>query len=139
MDTRYQINEAALDLPTGFEDQSVNIFRQSKERGLAFVVIRDGTESGDTIDSYAARQLKSLASSLGHFKLLKREHCQVDHRSAICFEISWVAAEGLLFQRQAMFLHHERAIIITATEPGPVQPENEIIWRRLLASISVRR
>ena len=138
MEKRYQLNECSFELPPTFEDQSVNIFRRASGR-LAIVFIRDDLETGDTIDSYAARQLKTLSSSLGQFKLLKQNPCQIDHRSAIAFEFSWTTAEGPVFQRQVMLLHRERALVITATEPGQFQPENEIVWREVLASILVRR
>lgn len=70
--TSYRIQEADLEIPDTWQDQSINIFKLpavGPAKEASFVISRDTTQGDAPFAEYVDRQLKSAEQQLPGFKI----------------------------------------------------------------------
>ncbi|WP_372069488.1 DUF1795 domain-containing protein (plasmid) [Tistrella mobilis] len=130
----YALQEGHLDLPTDWEDQSVNVFAPpgAKSQGLSLVVTREPLPPATDIRAYAEAEVKRMGKELKAFSLLARHPLEIGDQAIEAYEVRWKSDKGLVHQLLAAVEANGRALIFTATKPVDMAPA---LRDRLLAVI----
>jgi hypothetical protein len=138
----YEIDEATIQLPDEWADQSVNILASSREMPAEFslVINRDGMEDGEELSDYVARQEKSLRQELPGLSVTRRGDLPIDGRPAVDLELRWTADTGPVRQRQICVAHEPgKVLTLTATAKEPYYAKYQATLDDIVARMRFRR
>jgi hypothetical protein len=139
-DNRIRIHEGSIELPTGFEDRTTNLFvpgDTATQPNLS--VARDWLKEGETLAPYIERQIALLKSRLQGLRLLGREverlGSEADAIPGERIDTSYRSGGKTVFQRQAAFIvAPERVLIFTASSAKSFSDAFDTFWRHWLDS-----
>jgi hypothetical protein len=133
----YRLQEADLEIPDTWHDQSINIFKLpavDKAKEASFVISRDsGQDELQFLDCVAA-QLKSAEQQLPGFKLIKHWDFTLHQHAASLLDYTWERDGRELMLRQ-MFIEHKPAVLIATLTTTPDDLiHHEAIWKQVMQS-----
>lgn len=123
----YQMNEASFDLPAGWRDQSVNIFvvgGPEPPMHLSVVISRDRLKEGLELVDHIEKQLADIGKKLRNFRVLGKRQLEIEGVAALEAELTWVAEQTPMHQRQIYLQSGSRVLIVTATAPIKIADEH---------------
>src|SRR5262245_52188819 len=112
----YRINEADIDVPSTWTDNTLNAFTlpAPNSTGVANIVITRDTLGDKDIEAYADQQLVEAAKKLSGYQLLSRAHTNVDGRPAIETNYVWTTPQRVeIHQRQTCVARGDRVLVFT--------------------------
>lgn len=132
----YNLQEGVLDIPAGWEDQSVNVFAPSSGHGagLSFVITREALPAGLSVQDYGDREIRRMGRETKQFSLLGKHPAEIAGQEVVAYEVRWKSEHGLVHQLMAAAQVAGRAMIFTATMPGTMTAETRDRMLRLMAS-----
>lgn len=137
---RYEHSDITFDVPRDWKDRSVVAFTEPNKPGQTtaanVVLTRDALPKGETLRSYADRQLVELAKGMEGFDLRKREERQIDGREAVEIRFGWVGGNGPIEQRLTMVQgKKDQVLTLTTTVKRAEAAKLDAVFDRILASV----
>ena len=119
----YHLDEAVLDLPSVWQDQSVQALWQpiegTRDR-LALTISREDAPVGKTLAELTDRAIELQRQRLTGFELTDRvEDLEVGGLPAIGLRVQWRNADGAVYHRHVYVLVYERLLAFTGTCKWP--------------------
>jgi len=139
--TLYRTQEAELEIPESWQDQSINIFKLPAVNGsneASFVISRDAGQGDDSFAEYVVKQLKSAEQQLPAFKLIQTWDFVLHGHAATLLDYSW-EREGRELMLRQVFVERKPAVLITTltTTPGDLM-HHERAWKQVMATLTPR-
>jgi hypothetical protein len=144
MMSSYHINEGFfLGLPEG-EDETTNVLgwplQDKNSSPFSLTINRDGLQPGENLQTYAARQFKTLEQELNGYQMLNHQTTRrVEGLATEEVEFIWVSDGDQMAQRQAYVIYQDRALVFTATMMEKFTPEGTKLWNLLLSHFRFRK
>lgn len=141
--SRYQMNDASLDLPEQFKDGTMHLFTVERNgaNAFTFVVSRADIEAGDTVDTFAQKLVQQMRKTLPRFELKNLRAREVDGETAREVDYVWVSQGTSLHQRQTVVMAHgtdsQRAISFIGTCPNGFTQEWTDQYAKIVASVDL--
>lgn len=136
--TPYRLNEADLQLPKSWQDQSINIFKlpaTGTAKEASFVVSRDPSQGDLPFADYMSRQIENAQAQLPGFKLILRGDFLLHGHAASRLDYSW-QREGRDLMLRQVFIERKPAVLITTLTTTPDDmPQHERAWKRAMESL----
>lgn len=137
--TLYRLQEADLEIPDTWQDQSINIFKLPAVGGAqeaSFVISRDPNQGDTSFVDYIAKQLYSAEQQLPGFELIKRWDFVLHGHAAVLFDYSWKRDGRELMLRQ-VFVERKPAVLITTLTTTPADMvHHEPAWKQAMATLT---
>ncbi len=138
---RYRLNEAEIEVPTGWKDLSINTFllpQGPQGAALSLTVTRDYDSPSLDLTSYTDQQLILAAKKLPHYQYVSRQGVQVSGQVAIQAEYTWRTPEGVeVHQRQAVVKVGPMFLVFTFTSmPNDLQ-RVDMLWQQTLGAVQI--
>ncbi len=134
----YRIQEADLDIPDAWQDQSINIFKLPAVGGAkeaSFVISRDATQGDATFVDYVDRQVKSAEQQLPDFKLIQRWDMVLHDHAATLLDYTW-QREGRELMLRQVFIERKPAVLITTLTTTPNDlVYHETAWKMVMGTL----
>lgn len=139
--TLYRIQEADLEIPEAWQDQSIHIFRLpavGSAKEASFVISRDAGQGDGSFAEYVANQLKSAEQQLPGFKLIQTWDFVLHGHAATLLDYSW-QREGRELMLRQVFIERKPAVLITTltTTLGDLV-HHEPAWKQAMATLVPR-
>lgn len=136
----YRMNDAEIDIPEHWSDQTVNIFSASPEppAPLSLVITRDRLSPGQDLPEFAEARLSQLETQLDSLKIIEKRQIEVGGHFALEAELRWMSKQGAVHQRQVYVEHGERVLVLTATSPGVISAAHAAEFEQVLSSLKLR-
>ena len=97
----YEGRDLSVDMPEGWTDRTVIAFsppaKKNGKSGPSFVVTRDAMPAGESLKTFASKQLTEMAKGLRNFNLRETREVAFVGGSAPQFEFTWVGPNGPSF------------------------------------------
>lgn len=138
--TLYRLQEADLDIPDSWQDQSINIFKLPAAGGAkeaSFVVSRDPSRGETPFNDYVDQQLASAKEQLPGFNLIKRWDFLLHDRAAVLLDYSWQREGRELMLRQVFIDRQPVGLITTLTTTLDDLVHHEPAWKAAMHSFKV--
>lgn len=138
--TLYRLQEADLDIPDSWHDQSINIFKLPAVGGAkeaSFVISRDPSRGDTPFDDYVAQQLASAEQQLPGFNLIKRWDFFLHGYAAVLLDYSWQREGRELMLRQVFIDRQPVGLITTLTTTPNDLVHHEPAWKAAMHSFKV--
>jgi hypothetical protein len=136
--TLYRIQEADLEIPDAWQDQSINIFKLPAVGGAkeaSFVISRDATQGDAAFVDYVDRQVKSADQQLPNFKLVQRWDMVLHGHAATLLDYTWQRDGRELMLRQ-VFIERKPAVLITTLTTTPNDlVHHETAWKMVMSTL----
>lgn len=136
--TLYRIQEADLDIPDAWQDQSINIFKLPAVGGAkeaSFVISRDASQGDAIFADYIDKQVKSAEQQLPEFKLVQRWDTVLYEHAATLLDYTW-KREGRELMLRQMFIERKPAVLITTLTTTPSDlAHHETAWKIAMSSL----
>ena len=123
--TRCQYKGLTFESPPGWVDKTILALvapsSDPESPGANLIVTRETRRAGESVATYAHRQIVQLAARLPQFEMLESSDSQVDGRSATRSRFRWKSAKGTLVQAMAHVEspeHGNGVLILTCTSSG---------------------
>ena len=136
----YTMNDAELDIPEAWTDQSVNVFSASSAPPvpMSLVITRDRLGPGQELAEFAEVKLGELESQLDSFKVIEKRQVEVAGQVALEAEIRWSSKQGPVHQRQVYIDHGQKVLVLTATAAGTISEAYAEQFDQILATLKLR-
>jgi hypothetical protein len=137
----YRIQEADLTVPDGWSDQSLNVFKipgAEGRRDASFVISRDPTKGGATLDQYMAKQEAQCREALPGFALRQADRFDFGEHRAGWLEFTWRNQGAELLLRQVFIDRGPAVLICTLTTHPDDIAHIDVAWRTLMNSLRLR-
>ncbi|MGC5704385.1 DcrB-related protein [Pseudomonas sp. NFXW11] len=134
----YRIQEADLDIPDAWQDQSINIFKLPAVNGAqeaSFVISRDRSQGDTPFADYVANQLNAAEQQLPEFKLIKRWDFDMHGHAAVLLDYSWKREGRELLLRQVFVERKPAVLITTLTTTANDLAQHEPAWKQAMQSL----
>lgn len=133
----YRLQEADMEIPDAWQDQSINIFKlpavgQAKE--ASFVISRDPGQGDSPFLDYIAAQLQSAEQQLPNFKLSKHWDFTLHGHAASLLDYTWERDGRELMLRQMFIEHKPTVLIATLTTTVDDLVHHEATWKQVMQS-----
>jgi hypothetical protein len=137
----YRIHEADLNIPEGWEDRSLTIFRLPGTDGAkdaSLVITRDPARGKLDFSAYIVSQVDECKEKLPGFVLYKNESFKFQDHVGAWLEYSWKNGNASTLIRQVFYDRGLGALIFTLTlAPGDVA-HFDPIWRGFMSSMTLQ-
>ncbi|MFK3798502.1 DcrB-related protein [Pseudomonas sp. NPDC088444] len=137
----YRIQEADLDIPQGWYDQTLNIFKLPAEgdaQEASFVISRDAIGTHGTFVDYVTNQLASAEQQLPGFKLLQSWDFELHGFPAALADYLWEREGHELMLRQVFVQHGKTVLVTSLTTTLNDLPHHETAWKKTMHSLTMR-
>jgi hypothetical protein len=134
----YEGTEVGFIVPEAWQNRSIVAFSpkaEGKKSAPSFVVTREPLAEGETLRTFASRQLGQLAKGLRDFALREDKETSVDGEPATQHEFSWRSPSGAIIQRMTMTVHAEQVWLFTATAPVEDAEKLRATFTQMLESV----
>ena len=124
--TLYRLQEADLDIPDSWQDQSINIFKLPAVGGAkeaSFVISRDPSRGDTLFSDYVDGQLASAEQQLPGFSLIQRWNFLLHDHAAVLLDYSW-QREGRELMLRQVFIDRQPVGLITTLTTTP----NDLVY-----------
>ncbi|SEO03478.1 hypothetical protein SAMN04489859_10307 [Paracoccus alcaliphilus] len=138
----YLMNECSIELPEGWNDQSINVVSSNSAMapGLTLTVTRDNLPFGMSFQEYLDEQVEQVSKSMVDFTMMGRQNVRLDGTPVAEIECSWLAKDVRMHQLIYMLPSPDgRAMVITASMPGQMTPGQLAEVRRIVQTLKFRR
>ncbi|NVZ63199.1 DcrB-related protein [Pseudomonas gingeri] len=139
--TAYRLQEADLEIPDTWQDQSINIFKLPAVGGAreaSFVISRDPSRADAVFADYVAAQLKSAEQQLPGFNLVKRWDFVLHEHAAALLDYSW-QREGRELMLRQVFIDRKPVVLITTLTTTPDDlVYHEPAWKAAMQSLKLQ-
>ncbi|MCP1616218.1 hypothetical protein FBY21_0827 [Pseudomonas sp. SLBN-26] len=136
--TLYRLNEADLDVPDAWQDQSINIFKlpaTGSAKEASFVISRDPSQGDMPFADYIAQQLANARQQLPGFTLVKQWDINLNGAPAVLLDYTWQRDGRVLMLRQ-VFIERKPAVLITTLTTTPQDlPFHEPAWKQAMQTL----
>lgn len=134
----YRVNEADLQLPASWQDQSINIFKlpaSGPAQEASFVISRDPSQGETPFADYITAQIDGAQKQLPGFKLILRGDFLLHGHAASRLDYSW-QREGRELMLRQVFIERKPAVLITTltTTPNDIK-YHEKAWKEVMQSL----
>ena len=133
----YRIQEADLEIPDSWSDQTINIFKipANENHGEASLVISRDTSRGKTsFHDYVTGQIETAKKQLPGFKLFHREDFDLRGNAASSVRYSW-SRDGLDLMLCQVFVENVRSVLILTLTTTPEDASNHAAaWKEIIRS-----
>lgn len=143
---KYQMNDAAIDLPENFTDKTMHLFTvdAAGSSSFTFVVSRAPMEKDDTVDTFVTRLVAEMRKTLPRFELKHLGVREVDGETAREVDYQWVSEGSPLHQRQTVVMspvpgEQRMAISFIGTCPNTFSVEKRKEYDSLIDSVVLKR
>jgi len=139
--TPYRIQEADLEIPSSWVDQSLTVFKIPGTSGTpeaSFVISRDATKSMQPFEDYIDSQIRQCEAKLPGFVLKKNEKFLVQNHACAWLDYSWRNGKAETWIRQIFFDRGPQALICTLTSVEAGIKQHDRAWRKLMSSMVLR-
>jgi hypothetical protein len=137
----YRIQEADLQIPSDWRDQTLNLFKLPAGAGgqeASFVISRDVIGTHDSFTDYVASQLASAEQQLPHYKLLQTWDFELNGYAASLVDYVW-EREGIELMMRQVFVENGPAVLITSlTTTYEDLRHHENAWKKTMHSLTLR-
>ncbi|RLB92244.1 MAG: hypothetical protein DRH26_06690 [Deltaproteobacteria bacterium] len=141
MDT-YNINEGSFQITGGWEDETTNVLtwlpKNESSRPFSFTIERDESEADENLESYAARQLKTLIEDLDGFEMIRRRRLKIGSYPAEELEFTWISDGEKVAQRQAYVIRQNKVLAFTGTMMEKFTSDGVMLWETILSNFRFR-
>jgi hypothetical protein len=137
----YQGREVTFAIPQGWNDRSVIAFSpemKPNKSAPSFTVSRELLKEGQTLRTFAGRQMTELAKALDHFNLRETRDLTVSGNTAIQYEFTWVSPTGPLFQQLTFTQLGNAILLFTGTSPQNDANQVRKVFDETMASVKLR-
>lgn len=136
----YLMNDAEIEIPDDWVDQSVNLFSASPQppAPLSLVITRDRLKAGQDLPEFAETKLGELESQLTSLKIVEKRQIEVGGQLALEAELRWTSKQGPVHQRQVYIENGERVLVLTATSPGTISAAHASQFEQVLSTLKLR-
>lgn len=123
----YQINEGSLQLPPSWKDQTVNVMLTVGigEKGLSFTISRDTLPWGMSFESFAKKEIDSIATTLKGYQSIANVPMLIDGQPATRSEFKWMSPQGLVHQSMVITAKASKVLVFTASMPEMLSAEQQ--------------
>lgn len=138
----YVMNEASIDLPSGWRDQSINVVSSGSplDPGMTFTVTRDDVPFGMSFDEYLEDQVGEVSRKLDKFELLNRRGVTLDGANGAEIECRWQSTQGPMHQLIYMVpTPGGRAMVMTVTAPVKLTDGQRAEMQRIIQTMRFRK
>jgi hypothetical protein len=129
----------SFEVPDHWQDQTVVAWAAPAQAGKPaqpnIVVTRDKLPPGQTIKTYATKQVAAISKSLPEFEIEDSRDINVAGLPAVEVRFTWEGESGHLAQRQIMVAHKDVVYNITATCLSSGVADNTPIFDKIIASL----
>lgn len=132
------IGEVVLDVPEGWQNQSVNVFTAQSpgSAGMSITINRDTLGLGVEFEDYVNTQSAKIADQLKGFKALGRQSLDLDGRHAVELEFSWQTDDvGSIHQILVTVSEGRKVLNLAASLGGRMNKTQADMARRVLHSL----
>ena len=143
---KYEMNDAAIDLPANFTDKTMHLFTVDApgSSSFTFVVSRAPMEKDDTVDTFVTRLVSEMRKTLPRFELKHLGVREVDGETAREVDYQWVSEGSPLHQRQTVVMspvpgEQRMAISFIGTCPKSFSAEKRKEYDGLIDSVVLKR
>jgi len=139
--TPYRIQEADLEVPADWRDQTINIFTLpavESASAASFVISRDSIGTYNNFPDYVANQLTSAEQQLPGFKLLQTWDFELNGFPAALADYSWEREGHELMLRQVFVEDGSKVLITTLTTTFNDLPYHEAAWKKVMHTLALR-
>lgn len=137
----YRIQEANLEIPEDWHDQTINIFKLpavGNASEASFVISRDSIGIYGSFPDYVASQLTSAERQLPGFKLLQTWDFELNGCPATLADYSWEREGHELMLRQVFIEHGGAVLVTTLTTTFNDLPHHEAAWKKVMHTLTLR-
>ncbi len=137
----YQHKDVSLEAPDGWAERTMVSFSAPRVKGepptgTNFVMTHESLPEGDSLRSYADRQLIDMGRGLKEFDILDSRERLVGGRRAIFFLLTWSSSFGALEQAMVIVDGLDGKIVVfTSTSLEKTAPESRKQFARMLDSV----
>lgn len=137
---RHQQGNVSFEVPRHWEDRTIVAFsapsRPGQSTAASFVMTRDALADGDTLATYADRQLAELSKRVDGFELVEKKDTTVGGARAVSMRFTSKALAGPLVQRLVVLEDKRRAVVcFTATAPKADSAQLDPLFERMIAGV----
>ena len=137
--TRQAHCDLSFDVPDEWENKSIVAFAAPRQPGKVIqpniVVTRDTLPAGQTLQTYATKQLATASKGLPRFALADTRGTTVGGMPAIAYSFTWEGDSGPLAQRQLMIACKEFVYSVTVSVHRGEQAAFNPIFDKILSTI----
>lgn len=134
----FHVDEAALDVPAGFIDRSVNVLEWTIEGDERLVLVIERAPAVESLDACVESHVGSYPSRYAGYKLLEVHHAEVDGMRVIELEIRSRTDAGVMHHHQAFIEMSWGALILSATTKFAFAAQCEALVDGVLDTLRVR-
>jgi len=138
----YEGKEVVFDYPDTWVDKTIAMFGPppSLKKGSSanVVLTREQPKKGESLKTFAARQMTEMAKKLKNFELIENRDRAVGGAPAVELEFTWAAPSGELLQRMTMVQHGFAILIFTGSAPLTEAAASRPVFDRLIDSVQLR-
>lgn len=115
----YTFNEGTIELPTQWQDQSMNVFVLPDDSGINLVINRAPVPTGMDEEEYYQEIIHQFQHNLKNYREISQEIVQLDEKPAYLLEYQWQTPEGIMYQCTVMQIRHNLLLTFTYTANNP--------------------
>lgn len=115
----YTFNEGTIELPTQWQDQSMNVFVLPDDSGINLVINRAPVPTGMDEEEYYQEVIHQFQHNLKNYREISQEIVQLDEKPAYLLEYQWQTPEGIMYQCTVMQIRHNLLLTFTYTANTP--------------------
>lgn len=143
--SRYQMNDASLELPEQFKDSTMHLFTVERNgaNAFTFVISRADMEAADSVDTFAQRLVQQMRKTMPRFELKNLRAREIGGETAREVDYVWVSQGTTLHQRQTVVMARgdadttRRVISFIGTCPNGFTPEWTEEYQKLVGSVKL--
>jgi hypothetical protein len=136
--SEYYMHEGTFNVPDGWRDQSMNVFRlpASKGKEAALIITRDYETSIVEPSEYAQAQQEAAKKNFPGFKSLGVTDRTVAGQPAAVVDYQWRANGSVLLRQRQAYIRHEQAMLtVTVSAQADDFDRVEDTWLQALDSL----
>lgn len=134
---QYRIQEADLEIPENWNDQSINIFKipaDDNHGEASFVITRDRSRKDEPFHDYVTGQIETARNQLPGFMFYHREDFELRGHAASSIRYSW-KRDGLDLMLCQVFIESKPAVVILTLTTTPEDASNHAAaWKEIVRS-----
>lgn len=133
----YEINEASINIPELYNDESVNFFLvpETGEEEFSVVIRREPAQADQLLDTYVFKQLAQLKTRMPKLTLVGQNSVILNGLPAVEVEFTWISKDQVMRQHQVYLIVSGMTVTITAISLDGVYPKYALWFEQLISSI----
>lgn len=116
----YYMNEGMFDLPEGWKDESIHVFKSSDGDDINLVVNRDQVPQGMGREEFIEQQLKQIRDNLGDYRENILRYVPVAGLESPLLDYNWSSPKGRMHQLNLMWVQPPVMVSFTFTSTAPI-------------------